>query len=102
MKKAKIKKAPKMAYGGQLGFGLDLGTSKNPFDNLSSPDNAISKTLSPVDRGAANVEAERGETVVGDFDQDGQREHFNIGGKRHSQGGTPLNLPEDAFIFSDT
>jgi hypothetical protein len=102
MKKVKIKKVPVMAYGGQVGFGLDLGTSKNPFDNLNSPQTSISKTLGPVDHAAANVEAELGETVVGDFDQDGQKEHFNIGGKRHSQGGTPLNLPDDAFIFSDT
>ena len=29
-------------------------------------------------------------------------ETYVAGGKRHSQGGTPLNLPDDTFIFSDT
>ncbi len=27
---------------------------------------------------------------------------MNIGGNRHSEGGTPLNVPKGAFIFSDT
>ena len=29
-------------------------------------------------------------------------EHYNIGGKKHPEGGTPLDLPENSFIFSDT
>jgi hypothetical protein len=93
--------AQMMAYGGQNSRGgLDLGgrvydgTVENPF--------STNRTLSPVPRSQANIEAEKGETAYGDFNQDGQLEHMNIGGKRHSQGGTPLNVPEGTFIFSDT
>ena len=59
-------------------------------------------TLPPVDRDKANIEAEKNETVLTDADQDGFFELYNIGGKRHTEGGTPLNLPEQSFIFSDT
>lgn len=57
-------------------------------------------TLGPVARDGANLEAERGETAVVNID--GMPAHFKIGGNRHSQGGTPLNLPDNSFIFSDT
>ena len=63
---------------------------------------ATNKTLQPVPRDEANVEAEKNETVLTDADGDGVFEFYNIGGKRHSKGGTPLNLPEQSFIFSDT
>ena len=33
---------------------------------------------------------------------DGIPAHFKISGKRHSQGGVPLDLPDNSFIFSDT
>ncbi len=93
------------AYGGQAGYGLDLTRTPGTY-NIGNPDpnNPYnpSNTLAPVDRNASNIEAEKGETVVGDFDQDGQIEHMDIGGKKHSQGGTPLNVPDDSFIFSDT
>jgi len=62
----------------------------------------VNNTLQPVPRDEANVEAEKNETVLTDADQDGFYELYNIGGKRHSQGGTPLNLPEQSFIYSDT
>jgi len=65
----------------------------------SSP---VRKTLTSVPREEANVEAEGGETVVGDFQKDGLDEFYNIQGPRHADGpGVPLNLPE-SFIFSDT
>jgi hypothetical protein len=60
------------------------------------------KTLKPVDRIKANIEAEKGETALADFDNDGELEHMNIGGNRHSQGGTPLRVPDSTFIYSDT
>ncbi len=62
----------------------------------------VKDTLEPVDREEANLEAERGETAYGDLNGDGFPEHYKIGGKRHVAGGTPLNLPDDTFIFSDT
>lgn len=67
---------------------------------LSEPEVAVNKTLGPVDRSEANLEAEVGETVVTDLNGGGIPQQYNIGGKRHSAGGTPLNLPEDSFIFS--
>lgn len=105
--KVRITKSPtdgldEMAYGGQSNYGLDLGR-RNIYDNINnSPYESVSDTLGPVERDEANIEAERGETVVGDFDQDGMMEHHKIGGKRHSQGGTPLKVPERSFVFSDT
>lgn len=61
-----------------------------------------SSTLKPVDREAANLEAEKGEVALTDTSGDGVFELYNIGGKRHSEGGTPLNLPDQSFIYSDT
>ena len=58
--------------------------------------------LGGVPRDTANLEAEKGETVLTDLDNDGAHELYTIGGKRHSEGGTPLNLPPQSFIFSDT
>lgn len=60
------------------------------------------KTLQPEPREKSNVEVEKGEVVAGDLNGDGMIETYVAGGKRHSQGGTPLNLPDDTFIYSDT
>lgn len=101
--KVRIKEMPSMAYGGQKGYSLDLGHTV--LDDQMRDDNpyeSVSDTLQPVPRSMANLEAEKGETVVGDIDNDGMPEHMKIGGKRHSQGGTPLNLQPGSFIFSDT
>lgn len=101
--KIRITQTPDMMeYGGQSGHGLDLGRRKVYADMPESRSESVSSTMQPVPRFAANIEAERGETVYGDIDGDGAFEHMKIGGKRHSQGGTPLNVPEGSFIFSDT
>jgi len=67
---------------------------------FSEPPLKVGGTLQPVDREDANLEAEKGETAV--ISIGGLPAQFKIGGKRHTQGGTPLNLPDDSFIFSDT
>lgn len=67
---------------------------------FSKPDTAVNRTLKPVNREDANLEAEVGETAVTDLNGDGIPEHYKIGGKRHSAGGTPLYLPDNSFIFS--
>jgi hypothetical protein len=69
---------------------------------IGKPQTQVKKTLGPVPRDKANLEAEKGETAYGDINGDGFTEHYKIGGKRHHQGGTPLDLPDDTFIFSDT
>lgn len=92
--------------------GLDLkaglyGTNGNhqfslPPQNgkFSEPFTEVRSTLQPVAREGANVEAEKGEMAV--INIDNLPTNFKIGGERHSKGGTPLNLPDDSFIFSDT
>jgi hypothetical protein len=103
MYKVRIKKAPdSMAYGGQKNYALDLSQRGGYADMTDSPYESVSNTLQSVDRRDANVEAELGETAYGDFNNDGHNEHMNIGGEKHSKGGTPLNVPEGTFIYSDT
>jgi len=87
--------------GDQSNFGLvtypqaDLNTSGDPTSK-------INYSMNPVDRDEANLEAEKGETVLTDLNDDGNFELYEIQGNRHHQGGTPLNLPPQSFIYSDT
>ena len=69
---------------------------------IGTPNLERSKYITAVPREEANLEAEGGETVYGDLNGDNFPEHKIIKGKRHSEGGVPLKLPEDSFIFSDT
>jgi hypothetical protein len=71
-----------------------------PIGKGSKEETQVNSTIQPTDREFANLEAEKGETVVTDLNKDGIPEFYSIGGKPHSQGGTPLNLPPDSFIFS--
>tara|TARA_R110000765_G_scaffold38452_2_gene84310 strand:- start:25147 stop:28773 length:3627 start_codon:yes stop_codon:yes gene_type:complete len=61
-----------------------------------------SNTIGPIPEQFANLEAEKGETALTDLTNDGNYELYNIGGKRHQDGGTNLSLPPQSFIFSDT
>ena len=67
----------------------------------SKPNFSVGRTLKSVPRDEANIEAEKGETVLMP-DKNGLSAHFNIAGNRHTGGGTPLNVPKDSFVFSDT
>ncbi len=91
-----------MEYGGQKGYGFDNGSKDVYTDMNDNSYDSVSNTIPEVPRDMANIEAEKGETVYGDVDQDGSLEHMNIGGKPHTQGGTPLNVPEGSFIYSNT
>lgn len=85
MYKVKIKKQPtKMEYGG----GVD--------------DTKVSNTMSAVPKEEANIEVEHGETAFGDVNNDTFAELMTFNGKRHSEGGIPVNIPDGTFIFSDT
>lgn len=95
----------KMKYGGQsegMALGLDLG-QKDVYRHMPKEKSEFARSvIQEVPREEANIEAEKGETVLGDFDDDGGYEHLKIGGERHTEGGTPLNVPEGSFVFSDT
>ena len=96
----RIKQLPKT--GDQRNFSLvdrnDLYIKVNPINQ----DTNVKNTISAVPREKANIEAEGGETVIGDINNDGFLEHSKIVGKRHTQGGVPLNVAPGSFIFSDT
>jgi hypothetical protein len=84
--------------GSQAGNGFTLSN-----ENGSVPEVEIKRTIQGVPREQANLEAEKGETVVTGLDKansGGIPEFYTIGGNRHHSGGTPLNLPPDSFIFS--
>ena len=73
----------------------------NPTGSKGRPSFKTTNSLYPVPRDEANLEAEGGETVFGDINGDGFPESNVIRGNRHSEGGVPLNLPDNTFIFSD-
>lgn len=96
-RKVKIKLTPKYGTGGNV-----ANAPWRPLlATISQPDVAVNSTLKAVPRHLANLEAEKGEiaTVPG---KGGIPNTFKIGGSRHTNGGTPLNLPKDSFIYSDT
>lgn len=99
---------PKSLYGVNIKPGLYGTNGNNQFNysshleagKISQKDIETRDTLSPISRDEANLEAEKGETAVVNID--GMPAHYKIGGKRHFEGGTPLNLPDNSFIFSNT
>jgi hypothetical protein len=106
MIKVRIKKQAKAKTGYQVDGALanDIapmgGADYNK--NTSAPKLRESRYITADPREEANVEAEGGEIVYGDINGDFFPEAQIIKGPRHAQGGVPLNLPEDTFIFSDT
>lgn len=102
----RLNKLPKARTGYQVRGALvnDVpafgGADYNAYIGKPSPQ--VRKTMGAVPREEANLEAEGGETLVGDIDGSTFPSFFNIKGPRHSAGGVPMNLPDDTFIFSDT
>lgn len=108
MAKFRIKKIPT----GSIGVGGNTNTRSTQYTGnmiyplykpnmMAEPPLQERTTLSAVPRDMANLEAEKNETALIP-DVGGLAAHYKIGGKRHSKGGTPLSLPDDSFIFSDT
>ena len=60
----------------------------------------IGRSLNPVPRKDATIEAEKGETILTNLSGDGIPEFYEIKGKPHNQGGTPLFASGGSFIFS--
>ena len=106
LRRVKIKVVPKAKTGYQVQGSLynspaTLGGA-DYNSNMGAPDAKVKRTISRVPRKEANLEAEGGETVVGNLDGSMMPSFKTIVGPRHSSGGVPLNLPDDSFIFSDT
>ena len=102
MYQVKIKKMPNLPQARRGGSYLNYYQMAPSFTSkdLSDPELDYVKNLGPVDRDLANVEAEKGEEVLMPG-PGGMLTKYGIGGNRHPQGGTPLNLPVGSFIFSD-
>lgn len=106
--RVQITKMPlsKAAYGKQVDGSLSLqpgafgGADYKAMDSKAYK--GVKNTVDEVSRDEANLEAERGETAFGPITGQTIPDHLKIKGKRHFEGGTPLNLPDDTFIFSDT
>jgi hypothetical protein len=104
--RVRITRIPKARTGYQVQGGLvnDVpamgGADYNSY--IGAPNMRVNKTLSAVPREDANLEAEGGETVMGNIDGSNIPSFYTIRGPRHANGGVPLNLPDDSFIFSDT
>jgi len=96
----------KAAYGKQVQGSLSLNPGAfGGADYKASKGSAytgVKETVDEVPREEANLEAEGGETAFGPISGQSIPDHLKIRGKRHSEGGVPLNLPDDTFIFSDT
>jgi hypothetical protein len=99
---------PNMQMGGyvtgdQMNYGLVTVPSNVSNQQMSdSQDADVRYSLSSVPRDKANIEAEGGETVLTDLNQDGNFGLYDIKGPRHSSGGVPMYLPDQSFVFSDT
>lgn len=72
------------------------GQKKHDIDNVVSEDRKVRKKIKEVPEKLANVEAEKGESVIAPG-----MGFFGIGGQKHYNGGTHLLLPEGSFVFSD-
>lgn len=106
--RVQITKLPldKAAFGKQVQGSLDIQPGTMGGADYTASDKTYYKgvkdTISAVPRDEANLEAEGGETAFGPISGQSIPDHMRILGKRHHEGGVPLNLPDDTFIFSDT
>jgi len=103
--KVRIKSLPKAKVGYQVDGSLKNDVSSFGGSNANFKDHSnvkVTKSITAVPRKDANLEAEGGETVIGNIDGSKIPSFFNIEGPRHTKGGVPLSLPDDSFIFSDT
>ena len=108
-RKIRITGLPQAAYGGtqnkvavdEMYPTTDLNRMKNSASLFGGEDESVRQYMPTVPREIATVEAEKGETIVTPG-QDGIPNMYKIGGKRHSQGGTPIQAGQGDFIFSDT
>lgn len=70
-------------------------------DPQMNPYSKVGNTL-PEAQGGGDINAEKQERVLGDFDQDGSMELMNVNGTSHTEGGKDINVPANSFVYSDT
>ena len=87
-------------YNNKLVRAYQMAPSYIP-NSLAKKPVDIRTSLGPVDREFANVETEGGETVYLP-NKGGLPAHYKINGPRHYEGGVPMSIPPDSFIYSDT
>ena len=103
MFKVRIKTSPGETNPKSTGQQEDYGLVRNLRGMQNSPEQyAVNDTMGAIPRDQANIEVEGGESVIGDINKDGIMELMHFNGKRHTEGGIPVNIPEGSFIFSDT
>jgi len=103
MFKVRIKTSPGETNPKSTGQQEDYGLVRNLRGMQNSPEQyAVNDTMGAIPRDQANIEVEGGESVIGDINNDGTMELMHFNGKRHTEGGIPVNIPEGSFIFSDT
>jgi hypothetical protein len=104
LRRVKIKAVPKARTGyqvqGSLANDISAWGGGNYAAQSGLPDPEVRQTLTKVPRNEANLEAEGGETAV--VNTGNIPAFYKIEGARHTNGGVPLNLPDESFIFSDT
>lgn len=96
-KKAAVTKAQ---AGNQVGYGLDTGAMANTpqAGTTNATENQDVRTSYPeADRKVANIEVEKGEHVL----SPDLATVYKANGKKHYDGGTPIQAPEGAYIVSD-
>lgn len=75
------------------------GSMSSLYAKMTDNKEDITETIKPIEREKANIEAEKNEVLL-TFKPTGLAMH-SIKGKSHSKGGTPLNVEEGSFIFSN-
>lgn len=95
-KKVRITSAP----GAQPPYFNQIVPGYQP-DQMNSEEFSARRTIQEVPEDEANIEAEKGESIYLP-DKGGLPAHYTIGGKKHYDGGTHLNVPKDSFVYSDT
>jgi hypothetical protein len=103
MKNVRIKKAPG-TRGEQDQFAL-VDNLTPYYGHLGADSDTVSESMTALkgeDLRKAKIEVEGGESVIGDSNRDGHIDLFHFKGKRHSEGGMPVDIPEGSFIYSDT
>lgn len=103
MYRVRIKTAPNGGTHQETGQQDNYGLVRNNRVMQNAPQSVgVNNKMGAIPRDQANIEVEGGESVIGDVNQDGTMELMHFQGKRHSEGGIPVNIPEGSFIFSDT